>query len=84
MLKNVKPIILIVAIIISLLIISVVSFHSLEEIHYLKTFYPPSFTVEEAFYASAVELVKILVISLPFFVIIVVCLYSLKIYCKKD
>jgi hypothetical protein len=82
--KNVKPAILIVAIIVSLFIIFAVSFHSLEEIHYLKTFYPPNFTVEEAFYASAVELVKILVISLPFFVIIVVCLHSLKIYCKKD
>ncbi len=84
MLKNVKPIISIVLVIISLLIIFAVSFHSLEEIHYLKTFYPSSFTVEEAFYASAVELIKILVISLPLFVIIVVCLYSLKIYCKKD
>lgn len=82
--KNLKPVILIVAIIVSLFIIFAVSFHSLEEIHYLKTFYPPSFTVEEAFYASAVELIKILVISLPFFVIIVVCLYSLKIYYKKD
>lgn len=84
MMKNVKPIILVVAIVLSLIIIFAVSFHSLEEIHYLKTFYPSSFTVEEAFYASAVELIKILVISLPFFVIIVVCLYSLKIYCKKD
>jgi hypothetical protein len=81
--KNVKLAILIVLIIISLLIIFAVSFHSLEEIHYLKNFYPSSFTVEEAFYASAVELVKILVISFPLLVFIVVCLYALKIYCKK-
>ena len=43
------------AIAISIVVIAAVSWHSVEEIHYLKTFYPKQFTVEEAFYASGVE-----------------------------
>jgi hypothetical protein len=54
---------------ISILIVSAVCWHSVEEIHYLKSFYPRQFSVEEAFYASAVELIKIIIISFPFFFI---------------
>ena len=36
-----------------------VSFHSVEEIHYFKTFYPDEFTVQETFYAALVELIKV-------------------------
>jgi hypothetical protein len=50
----------------SILVVSAVCWHSVQEIHYLKTFYPEQFSVEEAFYASAVELVKVIIISLPF------------------
>ncbi len=62
-------------IIISLIIITLVSFHSVWEIHYLKTFYPKSFTVAESFYASIVELIKVALISLPLVLISLVCIY---------
>lgn len=55
-----------------------VCYHSVEEIHYLKTFYPGEFTVEEAFYASAVELVKILIIGAPLVLVIWICLALLR------
>ncbi len=64
----------------SLVIITAVSWHSVEEIHYLKTFYPKSFTVEESFYATLVEFIKIHIISLPLVVIIVLSLYLLRAY----
>lgn len=63
---------------ISLIVVSVVCWHSLEEIHYLKSFYPQQFTVEETFYASAVELVKVIIIGLPFFLIVGTGLYLLR------
>ncbi|MFQ5756875.1 MAG: hypothetical protein ACE5H7_12425 [Acidiferrobacterales bacterium] len=66
------------AIVLSIVIVAAVCWHSLEEIHYLKSFYPSQFSVEEAFYASAVELVKIIIISLPFFLIIGTGLYVLR------
>jgi hypothetical protein len=61
----------------SLMVVGVVVFlavclHSVEEIHYLKSFFPEKFSVEEAFYASAVELIKILIIGLPILLAIVV------------
>ncbi len=42
-----------------------VSFHSVEEIHYFKSFYPEEFTVEEAFFASLVELIKVFLVVAP-------------------
>ncbi|MFQ5464551.1 MAG: hypothetical protein ACE5EI_01350 [Thermodesulfobacteriota bacterium] len=75
--KNVRTIILAAAVVVSVLVVFAVSYHSLEEIHYLKTFYPAEFSVEEAFYASAVELVKVFVIGVPFFVVIAASLYLL-------
>ena len=42
-----------------------VSFHSVEEIHYFKSFYPKDFTVEEAFFASLVELIKVFLVVAP-------------------
>lgn len=41
------------------------AWHSLGEIHYLKTFYPPRFTVQESFYAAWVEVAKLVVVGLP-------------------
>ena len=61
-----------------IVVISAVSWHSVEEIHYLKTFYPETFTVEEAYYASKVELVKVAIISLPLVVVIMAGLFLLK------
>ena len=60
-----------------IIVITVVSWHSVEEIHYLKTFYPKQFTVEEAFYASGVELIKVILIGLPLFFVIGLGLYGL-------
>ncbi len=59
------------AVVASIIIVPAVSWHSVAEIHYLKSFYPQQFSVQEAFWASAVELIKVLVVSIPFFFIIV-------------
>lgn len=59
-------ILIVLATVISVIIVSAVCWHSVQEIHYLKTFYPKQFTVEEAFFASGVELIKVLIIALPF------------------
>ena len=61
----------------SIIIIAAVCWHLVEEIHYLKSFLPKQFTVEEAFYASAVELIKVVIVAVPFFFIIVTGFCSL-------
>ncbi|HEY4485400.1 MAG TPA: hypothetical protein VI702_03630 [Nitrospiria bacterium] len=63
--------------------VAAASWHSVEEIHYLKTFYPASFSVEEAFYASLVELIKVFLIGLPMFLVIVIGLYLMGIVCRN-
>jgi hypothetical protein len=68
---------------ISIIVVSAVCWHSVEEIHYLKSFYPRQFTVEEAFYASAVELIKITIIGLPFFLVLGTGLYLLRYFEEK-
>jgi CHASE2 domain-containing sensor protein len=62
--------------------ISAVSWHSVEEIHYLKTFYPRSFSVEEACYAALVEGIKVALISFPLLLIVVVGVLLLRRYDK--
>lgn len=42
-----------------------VCWHSVGEIHYLKTFFPPRFTVQEACEAAIVEAIKVGLIVLP-------------------
>jgi ABC-type multidrug transport system permease subunit len=59
------------AIVGSVVVVSAVCWHSVGEIHYLKSFFPQRFSVEEAFYASAVEFIKVLIIAVPLFFIIV-------------
>ncbi|HEY4706678.1 MAG: hypothetical protein A2054_02650 [Deltaproteobacteria bacterium GWA2_55_10] len=76
-----KPV-LVAVIIASVLLIIAISLHSVEEIHYLKSFYPAKFTVEEAFYATMVEFIKIHIISLPLIVIILLALFVLRAYRK--
>ncbi|HEX9757241.1 MAG TPA: hypothetical protein VGB26_05520 [Nitrospiria bacterium] len=66
---------------ICMVVIASVSWHSVEEIHYLKSFYPKQFTVEEAFYASGVELIKVILVGLPLFLVIGIGLYCL--WCFK-
>ena len=63
--------------------ISAVSWHSVEEIHYLKTFYPNRFTVEEAFYATLVEWIKVSLISFPLLLIVVVGVLLSRRYDKE-
>ncbi len=69
---------------ISVVIVSAVCWHSVEEIHYLKSFYPQQFSVEEAYYAGAVELIKVLIISVPFFFIIVTGFFLLRYWQRKS
>ena len=62
------------------IIIGAISFHSVEEIHYLKSFYPGSFTMEDAFYAALVEFIKIHIISLPLMVVILLAAFLLWLF----
>ena len=55
-----------------------VCLHSVEEIHYLKSFFPKQFTVEQAFYAAAIELIKVIIIGLPLLVILGIGLAKLR------
>ena len=61
-----------------------VCLHSLEEIHYLKTFFPRTFSVEEAFYAGGLELFKVVVITIPLLLLIFVCLFLLLPRCDNS
>jgi len=40
--------------------------------------FPTHFTVQQAFYAAAIELIKVLIISLPLVLVVVVCLRLLR------
>jgi len=62
---------------------SSVCLHSVEEVHYLKSFFPRDFTVEEAFYAAAIELIKVIIIGLPILLVIGVCMSKLR-QSKRD
>jgi hypothetical protein len=64
-------------------VISGVCWHSIEEIHYLKSFFPKQFTVQEAYYASKIELIKIAIICFPILICIGISLYLLRCY-RKD
>ena len=81
--QRAQRVLLFSAMTISVAIVSAVCWHSVQEIHYLKTFYPKQFSVEEAFYASAVELIKVIIISLPF-ILVAVCGIRLLGCLKKD
>jgi len=62
----------------AVLIFSAISYHSIEEIHYLKTFLPQTYTVEQAFYACGIELIKIIIIAMPVLLVIVLCVISIN------
>ena len=79
-----RRLLLVAAIVISFGIVSAVCWHSVGEIHCLKTFYPRQFSVAEAFYASGVELVKDLIIALPLVLLIAISLYLLRRYNDKS
>ena len=82
--KQPKTAFLLLAVVIAIGVIVAVCWHSLEEIHYLKSFFPGSFTVQEAFYASGIELIKIIIISLPLVLIIFICLRLLGIFRSEN
>lgn len=60
----------ILAILACIVIIALVAWHAVQEIHYLKSFYPRSFSVAEAGWAAIVELIKVLLISFPLLIVI--------------
>lgn len=68
-------VLLVVVVLLAVGAITAVCLHSLEEIHYLKGFFPPSFTVQEACYAAVLELTKVVIIAIPLVLVIVVCLF---------
>jgi len=70
--------IFIALIIVSVIFISAVAYHSVQEIHYLKGFFPSNFTVEQAKDASVIELVKVSLIAIPVVIIISLSLFALK------
>lgn len=61
-----------------LIAIASVSFHSVWEIHYLKSFYPHKFSISEAAAAALVELIKVFLVALPLLLIIFVCLFLIR------
>ncbi len=71
------------AVVVSIVVVAAASWHSVEEIHYLKTFYPTRFSVQEVLYASGVELIKVLLIGLPLFLIVGAGLYLLRFFKKE-
>jgi ABC-type phosphate/phosphonate transport system permease subunit len=66
------------AILIGVSVFAAVCFHSVQEIHYLKTFFPKDFTMDEAFHAAMIELIKVVIIGLPILLIIAICLAKLR------
>ncbi|NJD61480.1 MAG: hypothetical protein FIA93_02010 [Deltaproteobacteria bacterium] len=67
--KNGYSKIIIGIIVLGWMLFAAVCWHSVAEIHYLKSFFPTQFSVQDAFYASAIELIKIIIIALPIVVI---------------
>ena len=67
----------------SFLIVLAVCLHSLTEVHYLKSFLPRSFSVQEVMYASVVELIKVAIIVTPFVILIAASLLMLVSKARK-
>jgi hypothetical protein len=78
MMKRAYSVFLVVIIVAGVVIFSAVCWHSVGEIHYLKSFFPKGFNVEGAYYASVVELIKVIIIALPIIMIIGISLYVLR------
>ena len=80
----VKPvrIVLLSAVAFCLAVVAAVSFHSVEEIHYLKSFYPVRFSMAEAAAAARVELIKVSLVAFPLVLVLLVCLFLLWLFNK--
>ena len=74
-----KHIALIGLIIFGLVVITIVSWHSVEEIHYLKEFFPHEFTVAEARDATIIEIIKVVFIAFPIILGMWLCLQLMQI-----
>lgn len=66
---------LLVASAVCLAVIAAVAYHSVWEMHYLKSFYPDHFSVSEAADASVIELIKVALIAFPLVLLICICLF---------
>ena len=82
--KRAYSVFLSVIIVAGVVIFSAVCWHSVGEIHYLKSFFPKGFNVEGAYYASVVELIKVIIIALPIIMIIGISLYVLRQFRKES
>jgi hypothetical protein len=76
--KKTNTILTLSAAILGVVLFSAVCWHSVKEIHYLKSFFPKQFSVQEAYYATAIELMKVIIIGLPILLVIAVSLYFFK------
>ena len=76
--KKPERLLLIALVVLAVAAVGAVCLHSLEEIHYLKSFFPHSFTVQEAFWASAIELIKVIIIAIPLLLVVAVSLFFLR------
>jgi hypothetical protein len=74
--KNQK--VIFVIIILGTAIFTAVCWHSVQEIHYLKSFFPRQFSVQEACYATAIELIKVILIGMPIGAIAAATIYILR------
>jgi len=83
MIKKAYSRFLVAVIVAGVVIFSAICWHSVGEIHYLKSFFPKGFSVEGAYYASVVELIKVIIIALPIIMVIGISLYVLR-HFKKD
>jgi len=84
MIKRSYFVFLVVIIVAGVGIFSAVCWHSVGEIHYLKSFFPKGFNVEGAYYASVVELIKVIIIALPIIMVIGISMYVLRHFSKKS
>ncbi len=46
----------------AIIVFAAVCWHSVEEILYLKSFFPKQFSVQEAYYSASIELIKVVII----------------------
>jgi hypothetical protein len=76
--KKTYQIVITSLIVISVVLLSAICWHSIEEIHYLKSFFPKHFTVQEAMYASIVELIKTVILSIPFLLVVCIGLFLIR------
>jgi hypothetical protein len=76
--KSTQSKVIFIIIIMGTVIFTAVCLHSVQEIHYLKSFFPRQLSVQEAYYATAIELIKVIMIGMPIVAIAAVSIYILR------